>query len=320
MALDPETLDLAVKAFSATAVCSAVLMVSWPYMPRNDLDKRMRRVAGERESLRIRERARLDAPNPVSALRRPPPKLFSDIVGALRLEGTISDPALVRLLQHAGYRGNAAMVTFLAARVLAPLAAFALVALYLFYGADIAASSTMKLVYAALAGGFGYFLPTIFLKNQTTKRQQSMERAWPDALDLLLICVESGMSIEPALQKVSVEIGAGSVPLAEELSLTVAELSYLADRRQAYVNLGERTGIDAVKAAVATLKQAEKHGTSLGKSLRVLAQENRTMRMSKAEKKAAALPPKLTVPMILFFLPVLFVVIITPAAIQIASM
>jgi tight adherence protein C len=146
-----------------------------------------------------------------------------------------------------------------------------------------------------------------------------MQRAWPDALDLMLICVESGMSVEASFRKVSEEIASASIELAEELALTTAELSYLQDRRQAFDNLGARTGLDVVKSVVTSLNQAEKHGTSVGRSLRVLAQESRDMRISLAEKKAASLPPKLTVPMILFFLPVLFAVIITPAAIQVMN-
>jgi tight adherence protein C len=149
------------------------------------------------------------------------------------------------------------------------------------------------------------------------KRQQSIRRAWPDALDLMLICVESGMSLEMAFKKVAVEIGLQSPQLAEELVLTTAELSYLQERRKAYENLANRTGLDGVKAVCVALIQAERYGTPLGQALRVLAQENRDMRMAEAEKKAAALPPKLTVPMIIFFLPVLFAVIMGPAMIQI---
>jgi tight adherence protein C len=133
----------------------------------------------------------------------------------------------------------------------------------------------------------------------------------------MLICVESGMSVDAAFKKVSEEVGTQSIPLAEELALTTAELSYLQDRRQAYENLATRTNIDGVKAVCTALIQAERYGTPLGQALRVLAQENRDMRMAEAEKKAAGLPPKLTVPMILFFLPVLFVVILGPAAIRV---
>jgi tight adherence protein C len=166
----------------------------------------------------------------------------------------------------------------------------------------------------------GMHLPSLFLKNNIKKRQTSIRRAFPDALDLLLICVESGMSIEAAFRKVSQEIGSQSIALAEELTLTTAELSYLQERRQAYENLAKRTNLDGVRSVCMALQQAERYGTPMAQTLRVMAQENRDMRMSEAEKKAAALPPKLTVPMILFFLPVLFVVILGPAGIQIAEM
>jgi len=161
--------------------------------------------------------------------------------------------------------------------------------------------------------------PNLYLKNKIQHRQTSIKRAFPDALDLLLICVESGMSIEAAFRKVSEEVGTQSVALAEEFTLTTAELSYLPDRRQAYENLAQRTGLEGVKAVCLALQQSERYGTPLATTLRVLAQENRDMRMSEAEKKAAGLPPKLTVPMILFFLPVLFVVILGPAAIRVMA-
>ena len=142
----------------------------------------------------------------------------------------------------------------------------------------------------------------------------------PDALDMLLICVQAGMSVEAAFGKVSREIGTQSLELAEELSLTTAELSYLQDRRQAYENLGRRTGLPGIKAVATALIQAERYGTPVGQALRVMAKENRDMRMADAEKKAAALPPALTVPMIVFFLPVLFVVILGPAALKVIDL
>jgi tight adherence protein C len=176
---------------------------------------------------------------------------------------------------------------------------------------------SMSLLYGLVAAAAGFYAPILYVSNVVSKRQTSIRRAWPDALDLLLICVESGMSAEAAFRKVAEEIGAQSVPLAEELTLTTAELSYLQERRQAYENLGARTGLETVKSVMTSLIQAERYGTPLGNSLRVLAQENRDQRMTAAEKKAAALPPKLTVPMILFFLPVLLAVILGPAAIQV---
>ncbi len=177
----------------------------------------------------------------------------------------------------------------------------------------------VKLGMCIAAAYIGMHLPLMILKNKIQRRQLSIKRAFPDTLDLLLICVESGMSIEAAFKKVSDEVGTQSVALAEELTLTTAELSYLPDRRQAYENLAKRTDLEGVKSVCMALQQAERYGTPLANMLRVMAQENRDMRMSEAEKKAAGLPPKLTVPMILFFLPVLFVVILGPAAIKVMA-
>jgi tight adherence protein C len=190
--------------------------------------------------------------------------------------------------------------------------------------ASICSSSTtsacilMARVTATMAAAvIGFYAPNIYLSNVIAKRQQSIMQAFPDALDLLLICVESGMSIEGAIQKVSQEIGGSSIELAEEMSLLSAELSYLPERRQAYEGLAKRTNHAGVKSVATAMVQAEQYGTPLGSALRTMAKENRDLRMSAAEKKAAALPAKLTVPMIIFFLPVLFVVILGPAIINI---
>ena len=169
---------------------------------------------------------------------------------------------------------------------------------------------------ALCAGVIGFYLPNVFIENLAQKRQQSIRQAFPDSLDMLLICVQSGMSVESAFGKVAKEITQQSLELGEELALTTAELSYLGERRLAFENLGKRTGIPGVKAVATALIQAERYGTPVSQALRVMAKENRDIRMGEAEKKAAALPPKLTVPMIIFFLPVLFLVILGPAAIR----
>jgi len=189
--------------------------------------------------------------------------------------------------------------------------------LYVFVIAHFQWSTIMKIGTAVAAALVGYYLPDVFVSNVISRRQTSIMRAFPDALDLMLICVESGMSIEQAFRRVSQEIGSQSVPMAEELSLTTAELSFLQDRRLAFENLAARTGLPGVKSVCQALVQAERYGTPLGQALRVLSQESREERMLAAEKKAASLPPKLTVPMILFFLPVLLIVILVPAAIQV---
>ena len=219
----------------------------------------------------------------------------------------------------AGYRGHGPVVSFVAIRLLMPFALLAVTAFYVFAVLQLQQPFLVKLGITLAAGCFGYYAPALYVSNRITKRQKAIRRAWPDALDLLLICVEAGMGIESAFQKVAEELGPRSPVLAEELSLMTAELSYLPERRKAYENLGLRTGLEGVRAVATSLIQAEKYGTPVGQSLRVLAQESRDIRMSEAEKKAAGLPPKLTVPMILFFLPVLFAVIITPAAIQISQ-
>jgi tight adherence protein C len=223
-------------------------------------------------------------------------------------------------LTQAGYRGQAPYITFLFFRLVTPVLLFLVTILYVFLIAHLAYSWPIKVGICILAAYLGLQAPMLFLKNAISKRQLSIRRAFPDALDLLLICVESGMSIETAFRKVSVEIVTQSVALSEEFTLTTAELSYLQDRKVAYENLAKRTALEGVKSVCLALQQAERYGTPLGHSLRVMAQENRDMRMNEAEKKAAALPPKLTVPMILFFLPVLFVVILGPTGIKIASM
>ena len=317
--LDALTPQMIVALCAAIAVFSAIVVVAWPYLARDELGARMRQVSSERERIRARERAKLEAQKKQTSLRTEPKKFFKDFVDRFNLTKQAEDGEMVRNLRMAGYRGQNPVFVFLSLRLIVPPVMFLLSFSYIFFVLQLEKPLFFKLAIVLGVTALGYYGPSIFVKNQISKRQKSIRRAWPDALDLLLICVESGMGIESAFRKVSEEIGAQSIALAEELSLTTAELSYLQDRRKAYENLGLRTGLEGVRAVVTSLIQAEKYGTPVGQSLRVLAQESRDMRMSEAEKKAAALPPKLTVPMILFFLPVLFAVIITPAAIQVAN-
>lgn len=305
--------QLPVVLLAALAGFMVIVVLCWPMLVRDDLSERVRQITGDAARTPVRAQT---AASEVS-LRSEPKRLFKVIVESFNLAKQAEDGEIVNRLRKAGYRGSGPVITYLAARLLAPLALFLLGILYTFFVMPFDLPPLTKAMLPLLAGGLGYYAPAIFIKNRITKRQKAIQRAWPEALDLLLICVEAGMSIEGAFRKVSQEIGIQSRELAEELSLTTAELSYLPDRRTAYTNLSDRTGLEGVKATVTALVQAEKYGTSVGQALRVLAQENRDMRMSFAEKRAAALPPKLTVPMIIFFLPVLFAVIITPAIIQI---
>lgn len=302
---------------AAVAAAATVLTLAMPFVFADPLDKRMRAVAIEREKMRQRERERMAQQKQKISLRQSPKQYVQTIVERFNLSKWLGqEEARLKLLQ-AGYRGQAPYVTFLFVRMLMPAACFIFALFYLFVVTQLNQSLTVKLGICIAAAYIGMHLPLMLLKSKIQRRQLSIRRAFPDTLDLLLICVESGMSIEAAFKKVSEEIGSQSVPLAEELTLTMAELSYLPDRRQAYENLAKRTGLDSVRSVCMALQQAERYGTPLAQMLRVMAQENRDMRMSEAEKKAAGLPPKLTVPMILFFLPVLFVVILGPAAIKV---
>jgi tight adherence protein C len=254
------------------------------------------------------------------ALRKTPKQYMLTIVEQFNLNKWLGQEEARALLIQAGYRGQAPYIAFLFFRLVMPIALLVISLFYVFVILELNQPTSVKIGLCLAATYLGIQVPGLYVKNKISKRQLSIRRAFPDALDLLLICVESGMSIEAGFKKVSDEIGTQSVPLAEELKLTTAELSYLQDRRQAYENLAKRTNIDGVKSVCMALQQAERYGTPLAQTLRVMAQENRDMRMAEAEKKAAGLPPKLTVPMILFFLPVLFIVILGPAAIRVTQM
>jgi len=306
--------------FAAIAAAATVLTLSMPLVFSNPLDKRMRAVAIEREKIRQRERERLAQETQKATLRQTPKHFIQSVVDRFNLTKWVGQEEARLKLVQAGYRGQAPYVTFLFVRMVAPVACFLFAVAYLFFLIKFEQSATIKIGICIAAAYVGMQLPIILLRNKIQRRQLSIKRAFPDTLDLLLICVESGMSIEAAFRKVSDEIGSQSVALAEELTLTTAELSYLPDRRQAYENLSKRTDLDGVKSVCMALQQAERYGTPLATMFRVMAQENRDMRMSEAEKKAAALPPKLTVPMILFFLPVLFIVILGPAAIKVMAL
>lgn len=305
-------------ALSAMSTFGFILCVAWPWIVRDRVSERLK-FAGNHRSVVRRSTQPMRAAKTATRSKlfaKEPNRIFAGIVHKLRLARPGEEGETSKFLRMAGMRGRAPLVTYLASRMIAavvmPGVTFAYVTLVLRPDLPTVTVAVMACVGAVI----GFYLPKLYVGNLIAKRHSSLRRSWPDALDLLLICVESGMSSEAAFRKVAEEIGSQSKELADEMSLTTAELAYLSDRRQAYENLGSRTGLDSIKAAVLGLIQSEKYGTSLGQMLRVLAKESRDFRMAAAEKKAASLPPKLTVPMILFFLPVLFAVIATPAVLQ----
>lgn len=309
-------------AAAAATTFATIVTLCRPLMKRDTLDARMKSVANRREELRRRSREALNAKHATGSpsggtLRHDDASWYKKVVDRLQLSRLLEDPKVADKLAQAGFRGPKPVSTFYFFRFVSPLVLGGAVAIYLFLINDFHLAPMQKL--AAILTGIlaGYYGPNMYISNVAQKRRESIMQSFPDALDLLLICVESGMSIEAAMQKVSGEIGGSSIELAEELTLLVAELSYLPERRQAYDGLARRTNHPGIKSVATAMIQAERYGTALGSALRIMAKENRELRLSAAEKKAAALPAKLTVPMILFFLPVLFVVILGPAIMQV---
>lgn len=240
----------------------------------------------------------------------------SDSLATLfRLERLAGAKAARQLLIQAGYRHPKALLIYLLSRLMLPTG-FLLLAFFILQNIDKPLHDTIKLLVIFGAAAFGYFLPYLLVKNTAQKRQEDIQITFPDALDMMLICVQGGISIESAIHRIAERIVEYSPILAEELGLLSAELAMLNDRRAAYRGFADRVGSSAARTFVNAMIQAEQYGSSISHAMRVIAEELRDMRMAMAENKAASLPPKLTVPMILFFLPSLFIVILGPAFIQ----
>ena len=318
--------DFLIALFAAISAAAIVFTFGAHFFERAERKDRMRVVALEREQMRAKEMARLRnqgsaKENPRANIRGANARSYmKSTVERFSLQKAFVDENTVERLSQAGLRGQGELTKHLFVRFVTPFVLFALGIAYLVIIAPGDRPLYLNVTYAVGVGLLGAYLPILLLKNKIQKRQQSVRKAWPDALDLVLLCVESGMSIELAVKRVAKEIGLQSPELAEELTLTTAELSFLEDRTRAYDNLAKRTGLDGVRSVMTALIQAERYGTSVGQALRVMAEEGREHRMLEAEKKAAALPPKMTVPLILFFLPVLFIIIMAPAIITAMSM
>jgi tight adherence protein C len=304
---------------AALAAFATVLTIALPVLSRDRTNQRMRVMATERDKMRAARLADL-AKETQGRLRQTPKGFMQRIVDKFNLRSAFESEEIKNKLKMAGLRGQAPLVAYMFCRLVMPIIVLIAAFVYLFVLTNYKYPPMVKFGMAVGAGYLGFYLPNMFIQNLVQRRQQAISQSFPDALDMLLICVQAGMSIEAAFGKVAKEVTSQSIELAEEFSLTTAELSYLQDRRQAFDNLGKRTGIAGIKAVATALIQAERYGTPVSQALRVMAKENRDMRMSEAEKKAAALPPKLTVPMIIFFLPVLFIVILGPAMLQVLKM
>ena len=315
---DPDNL---LTLFVALVSFATIVSIATPMITRSTLETRLKSVSTRREELRRKSREALAVKsNGGGTLRHTDEGLYKKVVDRLQLSRLLEDPKVVEKLAQAGFRGPRPVSTFYFFRFILPFAFAVTAALYLFLVNDFGMPPMNRVVVCFIGLTLGYYAPNIDISNVAQKRRESIVGAFPDSLDLLLICVESGMSIEAAIQKVSQEIGGTSIELAEELTLLTAEISYLPERRMAYEGLAMRTNHPGIRSVTTAMIQAERYGTPLGAALRVMAKENRDMRLAQAEKKAAQLPAKLTVPMILFFLPVLFIVILGPAVIKVQDM
>lgn len=244
-------------------------------------------------------------------------KFMRTVLEHFQLQRLAASKKLKFKLAAAGLRQQSAPITYVFSQFASAAGAVFVALLYSGLSSKFNPSAPIHILIVAGAALAGYFLPTLIVKNWTQKRQQSMILAFPDMLDMLVICVESGLSTAAAFTRVTEEIVESSPILSRELALLSAELMFLGDRRVAYQNFADRTGLAPARSLATTLIQSDRYGTPVGAALKVLAQEYRDERMTRAEEKAASLPSKLSVPMVLFFMPSLFLVILGPPLLQI---
>lgn len=292
----------------------SVIIVWFALIAPRPVRARMRGLHERRATLR-REAMTPDA----HPLRARGLAVAGNVVRRLRLLQSSQARRIADKLLQAGWRGREAMIIYLFAKVALPLA-FGVAAVFFLYVAQIGEIPPMGRLMIALGAVLaGAYAPEVFTANAITKRKAKIQKGMPDGLDLMVICAEAGLSLDATLDRVGRELRGSWPELADELGLTGVELGFLPERRMALENLARRVQLDGIKGLVGTLAQTERYGTPLAQALRVLSAEMRTNRLMKAEEKAARLPAVLTVPMILFILPALFVVLIGPAAINTAD-
>jgi tight adherence protein C len=304
---------------SGVAAFAVLLAVYAATTVRDPMAKRVKALNERREQLKAgitastKRRAKLVTKNETT-------DRIKAILSSMKvLQDSQVKAAQIKLMQ-AGIRSKEYAVAVIFGRLVLPIV-FGGLMVYLVYGTDMFATYSPIKRYGIVAMTFilSYKAPDIFLKNKITKRSNLIRKGLPDALDLLVICAEAGLTVDAAFNRVARELGKAYPELGDEFTLTAIELGFLSERRQAFENLAMRVKLDALKGVVTTMVQTEKYGTPLASALRVLSAEFRNERMMRAEEKAARLPAIMTVPLILFILPVLFVVILGPAACSISD-
>ncbi len=309
-------LDLLIVGMAGAAAFLAVIAVWMAIVQRDPLSSRLKMLAERRAALKAglmvgHSKREKSSTRSMSMMRR--------VVTRLNLLRTQQSERASSKLVRAGFRSSDAMIAFLFLKFTTPLVfgACAVFVLYVMEGYQLEAQNRLLVTCGLIL--FGFYGPDIFVKNAVDKRKQALRKALPDALDLMVICAEAGLGMDAAFTRVSREMAATAPEMADELALTAIELSFLPERRKALENLNERTDMQEIRGVVNTLMQTERYGTPLANSLRVLSGEFRNERLMRAEEKAARLPATLTVPMVLFILPSLFVVLIGPAAIRVVD-
>lgn len=312
--------DVVIMFLGAIGTFLTVVAIVMPFAQKDMMAPRLAAVAARREELR---KAAIEAAGKNPAMKRGEKPRHITVMGKvldrLNLRKQLESKELRDKMAQAGLRGQAPRVMYVFGRLIMPLITPFVVFIVMLSQKDLELSFEMRMLIVAGAAYIGFYIPDIFVKNLTDKRQKPMVLTFPDALDLLVICVEAGLSLEASFGRVASDIAKQAPELAEEFGLTTAELGFLGDRRQALENFANRVSIPAVKSLAMALVQSEKYGTPLTLTLRVLAREGRDERLSRAEQKAGSLPALLTGPMIVFFLPVTFIVLLGPAIIQIAN-
>ena len=305
------TQEQAIVMMAALSTATTALAVWATLLNKDPAARRIKLIAAQRDSLRagvIGPRRRQERLPTINLMRR--------VVDKLNLLRSTQAARIQIKLMRAGWRSKDAVIRYLFFKVAMPFA-FGLIAVGLLYGLNLyGLSGTGKLAVTIFAVILGAYLPDIVIKNAAQKRAEKIRKALPDGLDLMVICAEAGLSLDATLLRVSQEMEKSAPELADEFSLTGLELGFLPDRRKALQNLALRVDLPAVRGVVGTLLQAERYGTPLAQSLRVMSADSRNERIMKAEEKAARLPSLLTVPMVVFILPPLFIVLIGRAILK----
>ncbi|MBC7159451.1 MAG: type II secretion system F family protein [Porphyrobacter sp.] len=311
---------LAGTVLAGIAAAAMVLAIYAAVTVRDPMARRVRSLAARREELKAGLLARPNARRHSLLRRTRTTDRIREALASMKVLQDSQISAIQQKLAHAGYRNKELAVTVILARMVLPIV-LGLTAVVLVYGIEIYPEWGAFKRFLAFAAAIlaGYKGPELYLSNKAGKRTQAIRKGLPDAVDLLVICAEAGLTVDAAFNRVARELGRAYPELGDEFALTAIELSFLTERRQAFENLAYRVDLDAVRGVVTTMVQTERYGTPLASALRVLAAEFRNQRMMRAEEKAARLPAIMTVPLILFILPVLFVVILGPAACSIAD-